>query len=295
MTGLFPNSGVPATDANNSLLDPNVVAGCSQLWHSTSRCQPRFDPAAANAVMSEIINLVNCSGLPYDCKRLDNLCIAVTDLVHDVIHGCQKPFEVADGCSYTQLVLSTDETGCTKISRYNVTQARLAVSTSCSVLPVGDHQIPVDPANTAAYYNHGDLSADAVAGTINASKLDSTRIARVNFNVPCDNMVVEVDFGTALIFNPAQNPPLGATAHVTYSIDGVFQISPDGLTPTICTYTNYEIRTDGTRRLTLNAGAHFIDFYIIATGPVRPAAVAGAACRATGTSNTTVLVTIPIQ
>lgn len=73
MTGMFPNTGVPAADAKNSI-DAKTTTGCDELWFSTSRCQPRFDPAAANAQMAEILNLINCFGGTYDCSVLDNLC-----------------------------------------------------------------------------------------------------------------------------------------------------------------------------------------------------------------------------
>lgn len=81
MAGVFPPSGVPASDAYNSLPNPLVAPNCDSLWYSTSRCTPRFDPSAANAVLSEIINLVNCSGEIYDCFKLDNLCNAVNYIV----------------------------------------------------------------------------------------------------------------------------------------------------------------------------------------------------------------------
>jgi hypothetical protein len=84
MTGMMPDSGVPCADANNSLCNPDTV-NCNELWYSTSRCQPRFDPAAANAVLSELINLVNCADLPYDCAVLDNLCRAVKKLIADMM------------------------------------------------------------------------------------------------------------------------------------------------------------------------------------------------------------------
>lgn len=79
MSGMFPASGVPATDAHNTILDPATV-NCDELWYSTTRCQPRFDPAAANATLSELINLINCAGLEYDCSKLTNLCDAVKAL-----------------------------------------------------------------------------------------------------------------------------------------------------------------------------------------------------------------------
>lgn len=80
MTAMFPDSGVPPQDAKNSIPDPNTV-NCDELWYSTSRCQPRFDPAAANAMLSELINAINCAGIPYDCSKLDNLCTAIQYLI----------------------------------------------------------------------------------------------------------------------------------------------------------------------------------------------------------------------
>jgi len=80
MTGMMPDSGVPPQDARNTILDPNTI-NCEELWYSTSRCQPRFDPAAANAVLSELINAVNCAGIPYDCSKLTNLCDAIRYMI----------------------------------------------------------------------------------------------------------------------------------------------------------------------------------------------------------------------
>jgi hypothetical protein len=87
MTGMMPDSGVPASDAKNSILDPNTV-NCDELWYSTSRCQPRFDPAAANAVLAELINAVNCAGIPYDCSKLTNLCDAIAYTVQNGDSWC---------------------------------------------------------------------------------------------------------------------------------------------------------------------------------------------------------------
>jgi len=83
MTGMMPDSGVPYSDAKNSLSDPNTIR-CKELWYSTSRCQPRFDPAAANAMLSELINLINCAGLVYDCAKLNNVSQAITSMLRKV-------------------------------------------------------------------------------------------------------------------------------------------------------------------------------------------------------------------
>lgn len=80
MTAMFPDSGVPWTEARNSLSDPSTQ-NCDELWYSTSRCEPRFDPAAANAVLAELINLVNKGEVVYDCKLLDQLQLSVRYLI----------------------------------------------------------------------------------------------------------------------------------------------------------------------------------------------------------------------
>jgi len=80
MTAMFPGSGVPAAEATNSLLDPTTIH-CDELWYSTSRCQPRFDPAAANAVLAELINLINKGEVNYDCNFLDQVQLAVRYLI----------------------------------------------------------------------------------------------------------------------------------------------------------------------------------------------------------------------
>jgi hypothetical protein len=80
MTAMFPASGVPAADAKNSIPDPATV-NCDELWYSTSRCQPRFDPAAANAVLAELINLINKGEVTYDCNFLNQVELSVRYLI----------------------------------------------------------------------------------------------------------------------------------------------------------------------------------------------------------------------
>jgi hypothetical protein len=80
MTAMFPDSGVPWTDARNSLPDPDTQ-NCNDLWYSTSRCEPRFDPAAANAMLSELVNLINKGEVDYDCRYLDQVERAVRYLI----------------------------------------------------------------------------------------------------------------------------------------------------------------------------------------------------------------------
>lgn len=90
MAGVFPTSGVEAGQTLRSLPDGTypLAAGCDPLWHSTQRCVPRFDPAAANAVMSEIINAATCEaagGQEYDCNSLDNICRMLTHVIESLM------------------------------------------------------------------------------------------------------------------------------------------------------------------------------------------------------------------
>lgn len=85
MSGVFPSSGVPAsqtTGADGTIAAANL-ANCPDgaLFYSTARCEPRFDPAAANALLSEVVNLVRCAALQYDCAKYTNLCDAVNALI----------------------------------------------------------------------------------------------------------------------------------------------------------------------------------------------------------------------
>lgn len=81
MAGIMPNGGVPPQQATNALSSPDIIApGCASLWYAP-RCNPKFDPAAANAMISEIINVVACADLDYDCTKLDNLCVAIRALI----------------------------------------------------------------------------------------------------------------------------------------------------------------------------------------------------------------------
>ena len=134
MSGIFPDSGVPANQALNSVNVPTANCGgdAGELFHSTSRCTPRFDPAAANAVMSEILNVMDDAGIPYDCNRLDNLSLAVQQAFDQRLTGCldaDVQFPDATGaCSIEQLVLTRDAAGCRRIARFVSGSSQLATA-----------------------------------------------------------------------------------------------------------------------------------------------------------------------
>lgn len=72
MAGIYPDGGVPVGQATNTV---NVASvNCtSELFYSTNRCTPRFEPAAQNALISEILNAATALGDPYNCGSLANL------------------------------------------------------------------------------------------------------------------------------------------------------------------------------------------------------------------------------
>lgn len=79
MAGIFPSNGVAATSTVNGV-DVATVNCTNELFYSVQRCQPRFDPAAMNAVISEILNAVAGAGLSYNCNILNNLFLAMQEM-----------------------------------------------------------------------------------------------------------------------------------------------------------------------------------------------------------------------
>lgn len=81
MTGILPNNGVIPSATQNGIESPTLAPGCDNLYYGP-RCNPRLDPFAMNAVISELINAINATGTAYDCSRLDNLATALQSLVY---------------------------------------------------------------------------------------------------------------------------------------------------------------------------------------------------------------------
>jgi len=267
---VFPDNGVPpGAEADNSLPDPDVVAGCEELWYSTARCQPRFDPAQANAIIAEILNLIMCGNNVYDCNRLDNLCTAVIDLINDVIFGClTRTFpSTAGACSVQYLALMTDAAGCTKIARYSQASSTIAWANEDTVFPDPTQiNIPVDPTNPASYYNRTQLYNDIMAGTINEALLANTRVIDFVFNIVCDG-AYEFEFDGNVVFDPAGFGGAGRSSMVTYRIDGVFPMIPSNVGGFAgSNFTNFEAQVKGVGAQYLTAGAHHLQIYVLGGG-----------------------------
>lgn len=288
MAGVFPDSGVPANQALNSVNVPTTGCGgdTGELFHSTNRCTPRFDPAAANAVMSEILNVVNCAGNTYNCARLDNLCLAIRELIDDELHDCiPTAFPSATGCTIQYLVLSTDAAGCRRIAVYNEEDALLATTGTCSVWPVGNRNLPADPTNPNTYYTTQDLSADVVGGTIDESKLTPNILAQMVINVPCPNMQIEFELSGSVVFEPNANGGDGRASAITVRVDGDFPLSANQIVPRLARFTNFESQIATTSRLVLSQGAHTLQFYVISQGVVDEPARMTSNCAANGSGS----------
>lgn len=91
MAGLFPVNGVTAPNTLGADTTITSKTGCDKLFHP-ARCVPRFDPVAANAVISELVNAINLTD-PYDCSKLDNLKTTLSKIQN----LCNQPTRTLNG------------------------------------------------------------------------------------------------------------------------------------------------------------------------------------------------------
>lgn len=110
MTAMFPGTGVPAAQAANSIADVPTLANCNELWYSTFECLNRFDPAAANAMLSEILNVISKAEMLYSCAKIDNLQVAIEYLMQ---RGLMNNEALAGGPTAYTATLTP------KLTRYN--------------------------------------------------------------------------------------------------------------------------------------------------------------------------------
>lgn len=268
MSGIFPPSGVPAVDAYNSLPNPDVAEGCVPSWYSTSKCAPRFDPSALNAITAEIINLVNCSGLPYDCNQLDNLCEAVKKISQDAFVGClTTPMpDASDACRLEYVVLATDLNGCKHFVRFTPDNFQVAFVTEASVYPEGTAEtaIPVAADTPSTFYNRHELYDAQAAGNVNEIRLNTTKIFEINITVPCDDTIIDLEAYLSVYFKPDHNWPYGVAAQLVPRFNNIFDVNNiEGTVNGFVAFTNFEQVNRSVYRKVLNAGLHNIKCYAI--------------------------------
>lgn len=266
-SGIFPSGGVPASDTFNA--DPDIVmkAGCTAKFYS-ARCNVRFDQISMNGIISEIGNVANCGGLPYDCERQDNLCTGIQGMINNTLTGClpeaiQFPSS-ANACTVKYLTVTTDGAGCRKLAEYTQSGSILASARNNSAWgnSYPRTMTPTDSnIESNLFYWYTDLGADVVAGTVNFSKLIPNKLLSVTFTMPCSG-VVELKYEQLLQLDPKRNLGNGATSIAVMSIDGVFILQPDNQVKQFGSMTNFISQYETTATVNLTAGIHTIDVYI---------------------------------
>lgn len=102
MGGIYPDIGVTPADAVNGFDATTTGAVSERFYPTNTACPPRLDPAATNALISEILNVMECAGHSYDGTALDNLCRAIQRMI--CVPDAAVGLEILQGC----FVISAD-------------------------------------------------------------------------------------------------------------------------------------------------------------------------------------------
>lgn len=288
MAGIIPAGGVAASNAlgaDPSILPADLANTCpgGPLFYPTNRCNTRFDPQAQNALLSEVLNVVKCGGIPYDCAEYDNLCRAIGEIALDKLFNCmERDFPVAQGvCSIERLVLATDSNGCRRIMRYNDVAATLATARNDSVWGLA-YPLTMHPktgqttVNTHIYLastfrdalNNNNIDTNVLFGPGNQNLLGQTTI-----NLTCESSI-EIAYTQIMAFEPGQNGGNGAQSIVAIEVDGTFPQQPDGFPINFGLMSNFQAQFSGVAGFTLPAGTHTFRFFLMAFTPAEAARVA---------------------
>lgn len=200
MSGIFPDSGVPANQALNTVdVDTTNCGGAGgELFHSTNRCTPRFDPAAANAMMSELLNAVTkkCDGTDstqvYNCNRLDNLLTAICRHWDDKWSECFEGDVPAAGtvCGDVRYLVLVNDGDCTRFATYSSSDPSRGQGTFAEAQPQlpaeqGGFTAPGSFTNPTNLYNYDQLRAHYLANTINEARIQNSKLTRATISLDC--------------------------------------------------------------------------------------------------------------
>jgi hypothetical protein len=95
MAGIFPEGGaLPGIGNNGSTPTITPPNGCEAKYYS-ERCTVKPEARQMNAIISEIIEVMNCRNLQYNCATNDNLARAICSLAQGDL--CASP----EGPGYT--------------------------------------------------------------------------------------------------------------------------------------------------------------------------------------------------
>lgn len=181
--------------------------------------------------------------------------------------GCLNIPSLGLQCGVTQQLVAVQDPNdatCWTLARYVAAASRVVAFGSDSVYgDTHNMMMPTDITNSAAYYSYSDLSADAAASTINATKLNATKIATATFAIPCAGQY-EVNMRSLTNFDPTQNGGAGTDSRIVFRFDGVFELSPTNLiVDSINPFTNFVASIDNTIRKQLTAGNHTVEAFIV--------------------------------
>jgi hypothetical protein len=79
MASIFPQGGTDSANTQGGAAGLNLVELCQALFYRVN-CNPRFDPLATNAIITELVKAIN-TVRAYDCNRDDNLAMALKDIM----------------------------------------------------------------------------------------------------------------------------------------------------------------------------------------------------------------------
>lgn len=168
MAGIYPSNGVVAAGTVNGV-NVETVNCVNSLFYSVSRCQPRFDPAAMNAMISELLNVVSSSGRAYNCNRLDNLSRAIQALLG------VKEAEVGVTIFPGQIVEANDGTLMWNCSGVDITPATVDQLSPTALAAIGlcylSAFISVSSIATTDSFGNAVAIGDKVLITVNGNTL----------------------------------------------------------------------------------------------------------------------------
>lgn len=208
MAGIFPAAGTSAEDAFNTILDLPLASGCIDLWYNTGSCKPVFDARAANAVMSELLNVMICANGEYNCNVNTNLLTAnrfmlggnavflgVTPNFVDAPPGSNHPIGEDSGITHTNVFQIVNEHECLNMVCALFADANLSASSAGTTPAPGIEAGQQDGAVT------GHVSIDG--GPDSASLLSSSQA--FNYGAPSVQQPRALTRGIL----PFTIPPLG--------------------------------------------------------------------------------------
>lgn len=195
MAGIFPDGGVVWNRATNSInIDAaNLDTNCDALFFR-NRCKPEFNVAWANAITSELFNLMlaYCPAHVYDCSVTNNLATALAT--------CAVQATAVDDSATTaqdQTVSLTPLTNDQDADGYVICEINGGVIATGSPFSVADGtvQLTADERTLLFTPSTGFVGTTSFTYTI-CDTAGNTSTATINIEVVAAQLLAEVRIGT---------------------------------------------------------------------------------------------------